>query len=230
MVSPAAIIDEHSSGERTSLISRRFGTIGCLCTDVVFGPLSSGIVAFCDAKRTAGCRFGGLRCAPDVVSTMRNLFLRLGGHDLKMLPSSTLARVNLVGVCLSRRSHVLWRAMVPGSAVMFIGVGSVGPVTRRTASSTCRSSWSLGEESPATVIVEGSTWIARPLMTSSARTQRHKAPREGVSLRMRISASKTLASVNLVSDKAAEIRAVRLLPSGSNVTAQLLQIYNWMRS
>jgi len=52
------------------------------------------------------------------------------------------------------------------------------------------------------------------------RTQRHKAPRLGVSRLMRISASKMSASVYLVSVRAAEMRAVRLLPSARSIKVE----------
>lgn len=46
-------------------------------------------------------------------------------------------------------------------------------------------------------------------MTSNVRTQRHKAPRDGVSFLIRISASRIMASVYLPSVSAADMRAVR---------------------
>jgi hypothetical protein len=52
-----------------------------------------------------------------------------------------------------------------------------------------------------------------PDTTSRVRTQRQRAPSVGVSLRMRISASKMRASMYLASVRAADMRAVRLLPS-----------------
>lgn len=57
------------------------------------------------------------------------------------------------------------------------------------------------------------TWMDRPDITSRVRTQRQRAPREGVSFRIRISDSRMRASRYSPSVSAAEIRAVRLPPS-----------------
>ena len=89
-------------------------------------------------------------------------------------------------------------------------VVSVGPVTRRMASNTLTSS-SFEAFLPTTVWLGTCTWIERPDITSSVRTQRHKAPRLGVSFLMRISARRIIASVYLPSVSAAEMRPVRLL-------------------
>lgn len=139
-----------------------------------------------EAKRMAGWRLGGFLSGPGVVSMARKRDFRSGAQVWKMEPSAMLGRRESVGAGLPLRSQVCWREMVPGGEVMPWEVVSVGPVTRSMASRTrIRGAfWALEPE----MEWEGTrTWMERPEMTSRVRTQRQRAPREGVSWRMRIS-------------------------------------------
>jgi hypothetical protein len=160
----------------------------------------------------AGWRFGGLRCRPVVVSMTLNLSLRSGGQAAKILLSSMLRRNCRVGSLEARKFQVSCSAMGPAVEIVPLEVASVGPVTLRMASRT-RMSSSLLAFWPTIVWLGTWTWIESPETTSRVRTQRQRAPSEGVSFRMRISASKMSASKYLASVSAAEMRAVRLLPS-----------------
>lgn len=93
----------------------------------------------CEANKTAGWRFGGLRRAAGVVSMMRKLSLSMG-EDVKMDLSAMLRRSWRVGSVAGRRFHVSWSEMGPDVASMPWDVVSVGPVTRRMASRTWTSS------------------------------------------------------------------------------------------
>ena len=50
IVSPAAMMAEHSSGNKTSLMRRKLGTMGCLWHSV-FGPSPSSTASFCRRRR-----------------------------------------------------------------------------------------------------------------------------------------------------------------------------------
>lgn len=71
----------------------------------------------CDAKRTAGWRFGGLRRGPGVVSMTRKSSLLIG-EEVKIDLSSMLRRSWRVGSVAGRRFHVSWREMGPDFASM----------------------------------------------------------------------------------------------------------------
>jgi hypothetical protein len=96
-------------------------------------------VSSCEAKRTAGWRFGGFRRGAGVVSMMRNLVLSMG-EVVKIDLSSMLRRSWRVGSAAGHRFHVSWRDIGPEVASMPLDVVSVGPVTRRMASKTSTNS------------------------------------------------------------------------------------------
>ena len=117
----------------------------------------------------------------------------MGGQEVKMVPEAMLGRMGKVGEGLDLRSQVCWREIVPGEEVMPWEVESVGPVTRRMASRT-RIRGALWAFCPPMAWAGTRTWLDRPEITSRVRTQRQRAPREGVSWRMRISERRIWAS------------------------------------
>lgn len=140
MVSPAAMMALHSSGDKTSRIKRRSGTMGCL-KHSVFGPSGERCtVSSWEVYKMAGCKLGGLRSSGAVVSMIRNFEARSGEQEEKMDLSSMLRRIWRVGSVAPRRSQVSCSAIGPEVELIPLEVMSVGPVTRRMASRTWMSS------------------------------------------------------------------------------------------
>jgi hypothetical protein len=109
--------------------------MGCLKHSVL-GPSPSSTASSFEAYRMAGCRFGGFRWRPAVISMILKRSLRSGEHVLKIDLSLMLRRTCRVGSFDPRRFQISWRAMALESAEVPFDVVSVGPVTLRMASST----------------------------------------------------------------------------------------------